>query len=292
MVQTVEDLARIEKEKAYRKSRQNKPKGRQKGTKNKTTQEQVETALYRTTKASLEAIDAEICPLYWVADAGFNGNMYLDLLTDNKRHLITKLHRTANLCHIYDGPQKPRGAKRKFGDKVDLKSTEGIELGVCGFYGIREFVGYRGEGQKRRKLKIVICFLNKNDLSQQVILCSTDINQSGADIIKFYQSRFSIEYNFREAKQYFGLESFKSRKESRVKTSIELSFTSVFLSKLMQVSYAELLGLERVSTLDVLAMERLYYQAQSIIMMYENDPKSLLNPENIRELAKFNAVNL
>jgi putative transposase len=47
-------------------------------------------------------------------------------------------------------------------------------------------------------------------------LFSTDLEQSYDKIIKFYELRFQIEFNFRDAKQYWGLDDFMNVKETAV----------------------------------------------------------------------------
>ena len=47
----------------------------------------------------------------------------------------------------------------------------------------------------------------RTHVQAQVILFSTDLEQAYDQIIKFYSLRFQIEFNFRDAKQYWGLET-------------------------------------------------------------------------------------
>ncbi|MCX6081767.1 MAG: hypothetical protein NTW32_19755, partial [Chloroflexi bacterium] len=43
-------------------------------------------------------------------------------------------------------------------------------------------------------------------------------------IIKFYQLRFQIEFNFRDAKQHWGLEDFMNVTQTAVTNAANLSF--------------------------------------------------------------------
>ena len=49
-----------------------------------------------------------------------------------------------------------------------------------------------------------------------VILFSTDLALEGMTLVDYYALRFQIEFNFRNAKQYFGLSDFKSTKSTQV----------------------------------------------------------------------------
>jgi len=72
---------------------------------------------------------------------------------------------------------------------------------------------HRGESIRFAFALNVVIILKTNLLTQfqaHVILFSTDLDLGYAKIIKFYNLRFQIEFNFRDAKQYWGLEDFTS----------------------------------------------------------------------------------
>ncbi len=67
-----------------------------------------------------------------------------------------------------------------------------------------------------QKLNVVI--IVKTNLVTQartyVILFSSDLYLPYAKLIDYYKQRFQIEFNFRDAKQYWGLEDFMNVKET------------------------------------------------------------------------------
>ena len=70
----------------------------------------------------------------------------------------------------------------------------------------------------------------ETEAQAHVILFSTDLELAYDKIIKFYSLRFQIEFNFRDAKQYWGLEDFMNVKETAVTNAANLSFFMVNLS--------------------------------------------------------------
>jgi putative transposase len=76
--------------------------------------------------------------------------------------------------------------------------------------------------------------MRKTNLNTQArahaILFSPDLEQAYDKIIQFYSSRFQIKFNFRDAKQYWGLEDFMNVKETVVTNAANLSFFMVNLS--------------------------------------------------------------
>ena len=72
-----------------------------------------------------------------------------------------------------------------------------------------------------------------------VILFSSDLGLGWEKIVEYYNARFQIEFNFRDAKQFWGLEDFMVVKEICVNNAANLSFFMVNLSQsLLPVSNA------------------------------------------------------
>ena len=66
-----------------------------------------------------------------------------------------------------------------------------------------------------------------------VILFSSDLDLDYEKLIDYYKLRFQIEFNFRDAKQYWGLEDFMNIKETPVKNAVNLAFFMVNLSHIL-----------------------------------------------------------
>ena len=85
------------------------------------------------------------------------------------------------------------------------------------------------------KLNLVI--ISKEDLNTgkkgRVILFTTDLLLSWEKVIEYYRLRFQIEFNFRDAKQHWGLEDFMVIKEESVVNAANLSLFMVNVSQAM-----------------------------------------------------------
>jgi|GEM_PF-4999176 len=57
-----------------------------------------------------------------------------------------------------------------------------------------------------------------------------DLELSYEKVIDYYKLRFQIEFNFRDGKQFWGLEDFMNQKEIAVTNAVNLSFFMVNLS--------------------------------------------------------------
>jgi hypothetical protein len=77
----------------------------------------------------------------------------------------------------------------------------------------------------------------KTDLSTQaqahVILFSTDLELAYEKMIDYYSLRFQIEFNFRDAKQYWGLDDFMNIEQTAVTNAANLSFFMVNFSSIL-----------------------------------------------------------
>jgi putative transposase len=67
----------------------------------------------------------------------------------------------------------------------------------------------------------------------RLILFSTDLALSASQIVDYYSLRFQIEFNFRDAKQYWGLDEFMNVTPQAVTNAVNLAFLMVNLSQIL-----------------------------------------------------------
>jgi putative transposase len=70
-----------------------------------------------------------------------------------------------------------------------------------------------------------------------VVLFSTDLDLTADQIAEYYSLRFQIEFNFRDGKQYWGLDDFMNVKPVAVTNAVNLAFFMVNLSAVMLRPY-------------------------------------------------------
>ena len=79
----------------------------------------------------------------------------------------------------------------------------------------------------------------KTHKAAHVILFSTDLCLSADQIRDYYSLRFQIEFNFRDAKQSWGLEDFMNVTAPAVTNAVHLSFLMVNLSAALLPAYRQ-----------------------------------------------------
>ena len=85
----------------------------------------------------------------------------------------------------------------------------------------------------KRTLNIVLIFTkNKNQKWSHKIYFSTDLNQDWTEIMEMYRQRFQIEFLYRDARQFMGLNSCEVRSTNKLHFHWNMSLTSINIAKI------------------------------------------------------------
>jgi hypothetical protein len=285
-------------------SEKRKP-GRPKGSKNKPKEEtkdvqyKILNPLLQSVTISLSTTFGWLPAAYLLLDGYFGNQHYVRLAQKYKLHLISKLKSTAGLYLPYSGEHKPKGRKNKYGQRVSSKAisdnylikTE-IEKGVLyQYYQVEAW--NKSITDYRLNVVIIKATVISSGKTGHCYLFTTDLSLSYDKIVDYYSLRFQIEFNFRDAKQYFGLADFKNYKESQVTNAVNLSFFMCNFAYILIEQFKEMFKLENVSLLDIKAFFRAEKIGNEALALKKQAKKSIpfFNPQEIFELAKFQAVN-
>lgn len=115
------------------------------------------------------------------------------------------------------------------------------------------------------------------------------MRQAYDKIIKFYSLRFQIEFNFRDAKQYWGLEDFMNVKETAVTNAANLSFFMI------NFGYALLQPFRQQNpdygVLDLKSHYRGCRYATETIKMLPQKPDAILLADIFLQIARLGAIH-
>ena len=301
VVKTIEEKAaskaKAEAKKVKKVGEKKKP-GRPKGSKNKEKQEMVLNPellrIQQALKELLTMISANMALVYVVMDGHFGNYPSAFMVRATKLHLISKLRSDAALYAIFEGAHSGRGRKPKYGSKIDFHKMDAKYFKETSIEdNLRKDI-YQGKFYNTEfafALNVVVIL--KTNLTTQaqahVVLFSTDLEQPYTKIVKFYSLRFQIEFNFRDAKQHWGLEDFMNVKETAVTNAANLSIFMVNLS------YALLLPLREqnsdFSALDLKSQYRGYRYASETIKMLPEKPDAILLAEIFQQIARMGAIH-
>jgi len=171
---------------------------------------------------------------YLVMDGHFGNNNALQMARQCNLHLISKLRSDSALYLPYTGPYAGRGPRRIYGDKLDPRALPDRYLRQTTVEAGLETCVYQLETRHMtfpQPLNLVV--IVKTNLTTQaqahVLLFSSELALPFATLIDYYGLRFQLEFNFRDAKQYWGLEDFMHTSPTAVTNAANLSLFMVNL---------------------------------------------------------------
>lgn len=213
-----------------------RPVGRPKGSRNKDKTQVTltpELLFIKTMVQKQLLLLNRLFPLiYLVLDGHFGNNNALQMTRQCGLHLISKLRCDAALYFPYDGPYSGRGPRRKYGDKIDYNHIPAPYVQQTTVEGEIQTNIYQAQMLHKefaQPLNVVI--IVKTNLTTQarahVVLFCSNLDLAYDKLIDYYSLRFQIEFNFRDAKQYWGLDDFMNIQETAVTNAANLSLFMV-----------------------------------------------------------------
>jgi putative transposase len=222
-----------------------------------------------------------VLPLtYLVLDGHFGNAAALVMARVCKLHLISKLRSDSALYLPYDGPYAGRGPRRIYGDKLNPRAIP--ERYLCQTSVEKDIESRIYQLQARHKTCAqplnVVCLIKTNlktHAQAHVLLFSSDMALAFDKLLDYYCLRFQLEFNFRDAKQYWGLEDFMTTHPTRVTNAANLS---LFMVNLVERLLREMRQLQpEMSVLDLKAYCRgAKYVEETIKLLPQRPDASLL----------------
>ena len=216
------------------------PRGRPKGSKNRNRRE-VELSpslrfIQEHIKRLLQQIGDAFKVVYFIFDGELGHNDAMQMVSQVGLHLVSKLRYNSALYFLYAGPYAGRGPRRKYGKKLDYRNIPSAYLQATSIdEGIETNIYQMPLWHKTFADMLNIVVIVKRNVqthkTAHVVLFSSDLALGYAQLIDYYRLRFQLEFNFRDAKQYWGLEDFMSVHEKPVYNSANLAMFMVNVSQ-------------------------------------------------------------
>jgi len=302
IVKSAEEKAASKAKKEARKSQKSAEKrkpGRPKGSKNKVKSDTVELnpellRIEKALKTLLNTVGKVLSLTYVVLDGHFGNYPSAFMVRNAGLHLISKMRSDVALYPPFEGEYSGSGRPAKYGKKLDVRKMDEKYLKATTVKDNLRTETYQGTFYNKEfafALNVVI-ILKTNLLTNaqaHVVLFSTDLQQDYEKIIKFYSLRFQIEFNFRDAKQYWGLEDFMNIKETAVTNAANLSLFMVNFSQALLRSHRK--NAPDFSVLDLKSYYRGYRYASETINMLPQKPEPNLLADIFQQIARLGAIH-
>ena len=180
---------------------------------------------------------------YLLLDGAFGNNNALQMCLRSGLHLVSKLRFDAALFLPYQGKQKGRGRPKKYGNKIDVKQLSAGTLVQTIADETTETCFYQFQAWSKKfpdLLNVVVLVRTQHQTGKigHVILFSSDLDLEAERLVDLYSLRFQIEFNFRDAKQFWGLEDFMNVKETQVTNAANLAMFMVNISHILTAQFS------------------------------------------------------
>ena len=275
-----------------------KKPGRPKGSKNKGKPEVVLNPelvrIQQALQSLLETVGHMLSLKYVALDGHFGNYPSACMVRQVNLHLISKLRADAALYPAFEGAHPGPGPKPKYGSKIEVRHLAAKYLKETTIEDKGRTDIYQGQFYNKEftfALNVVIIVKTNLETKAQahVILFSTDLELAYDKIISFYRLRFQIEFNFRDSKQYWGLEDFMNVKETAVTNAANLSFFMVNFSYALLQPFRQ--QQPAYSILDLKSHYRGCRYVSETIKMLPQKPDTILLADIFLQIARLGAIH-
>jgi putative transposase len=288
----------IETEKNSNESGKKRGRGRPKGSTSK-KKEDVELSPYLKIIQNMlhqvvQLIEKNIPVKYAVFDGAFGHNDALQMVKLSGLNLISKLKKNSKLFFPYEGTYSGKGAHKKYGEQINYKyiPTKFLKESTCK-NSIKTDTYQMTMVHKLFSQQLNIVIIVKENLKTKardfVILFSSDLDLDYKKLIDYYRLRFQIEFNFRDAKQYWGLEDFMNIKEIPLTNAVNLAFFMVNLSHIL-INYVRPQNAE-FSVLDLKAHFRGIKYVDEVLKLLPQKLDPILIQQIFKEITSIGGIN-
>ena len=272
--------------------------GRPKESKNRNKTEVVLNDTLKQIRSMLKRVLATIegfIPIrYFLLDGYFGNNNTLQMVRACGLHLISKLRRDAALYLPPTTPYQGRGRPPLYGEKFNPKDIDSkYRVSTQTQANITTEV-YQMRCQHKRfpEPLNVVCLLKINAKTQEkshVLLFSSDLDLDAETLIDYYALRFQIEFNFRDAKQFWGLDDFMNVKEITVNNAANLSMFMVNVVAKLREMFGS--GHPGFGVLDIKARYRGLRYLQETLKILPQKPETIVINSIAEHLGAIGAIH-
>ena len=272
-------------------------RGRPKGSADKNRKDvelsPFQTQLQGCIRAALKLVGLDLGIVYFVYDGALGNNAGLQSVTPTGLHLISKLRHDSKLYLPFAGGYSGKGRRRKYGEKLTLETlteahlkTEAVEEGIR--TRVYQVHAWHRNFPELLNVAVIVKTNLKTGRCAKVLLFSDDLALASETLIEYYSLRFQIEFDFRDAKQYWGLEDFMNVKETQVGNFANFSLFMVTFSRLLS---AKMEGLDKGSMLDLKTIFRARKYTRRIINSLGKNDEEFLIEDSIFQTAEIGRIH-
>lgn len=172
-------------------------------------------------------------------DAFFSRSTFINPVTEAGFVVVTRLRKDAVIRYLYHGPKrKGRGRPKQYDGRVNPLELREDQFTPCAKAEDGSWIAYEAivniKAWKRNvRLVVEQTFDENGQIKSYKLYVCTDIQQTGGQIKHAYNSRFQIEFLYRDGKQHAGLNHCQARSEEKLFFHLNTALTCVSLAKVV-----------------------------------------------------------
>ena len=230
---------------------------------------------------------------YIVADAWFSKKPFVDKILSLQMHLISRLRDDADLKYIsHSGPTGKKGRPRKYAGKVlfgaiDMDYFTLVQDGQ----GAKVYNAIVHSKALKRDISLVyVLYTNAKGKETHKLYFSTDLEMAALDILNYYQSRFQIEFLYRDGKQFTGLSDCQARGENKLNFHFNASLTSINIAKVVHWLSIPKEDRKNFSIFDIKTLNHNILLLKRFFDVFGINPYSTKNQNYVKELIYYGTI--
>lgn len=229
---------------------------------------------------------------YIAVDAYFSKESFVRKMDLAGFETISRLRNDANLRYLYKGEQsKGRGRSKQYDGKIyysqlnvqhlnSIEKTDDSEI----------YQAVVNSIAMKRNINLVIVRTKKCGKWGHNLYFATDLNLSAIDVLRYYRSRFQIEFTYRDGKQHTAMNNCQARSENKIHFHINASLTAVNIAK---VTHWFSIAKSKRMVFSMSDVKTLYHNqllTDRFLDKFGINPNTKKNKEKIRQLNKLGLI--
>lgn len=229
---------------------------------------------------------------YIVVDAYFSKEPFVSAICLEEFDIVSRLRDDASLNYLYRGPKtQGRGRPKKYDGKIDYKKLKDdyftlIENSENS--SVNHGIVY--SKSLKRDVSIVIINTKKKEKWSHKIYMTTDLELSADKILEYYQTRFQIEFLYRDGKQHTGLNDCQARSENKLDFHFNMSLTTINVAKIAHWISVPKGKRKSFSMADIKTRYHNELLMNRIFIMFGIKPNDAKNKKKIQELLDYGLI--
>jgi Transposase DDE domain len=228
-----------------------------------------------------------------VADAYFSKEPFVSKLMNSGLDVISRFRADVRLRYpIQIKKTGKRGRTKTNGDEVDFKSLDNKHFSIVQEnedLTIHTAVVF-AVALKRTVRVVFVEFLKDGKTTSSKIYFSTDIEMEATEIFEIYQTRFQIEFIYRDAKQHTSLTTCQARNKEKLDFHFNMALTAVNVAKIVHWYSIPIDKRKSFSMADVKTINHNTLLLERFIEMFAIKPYLLKNNQNVKELLLYGTI--